>query len=137
MKILSSFSKRFAADLLIAALLSVLILSYSPLTLAQSIDEYSAVVTSGNLMGMFMGFGVMMMFWSLIGLLAFIFWIWMLIDCLKRNFEDKIIWVIVIILLNIVGAILYYFMVKKNHQPSTGTSQTTQPSEPKTPSDSV
>jgi len=47
--------------------------------------------------------------------LIFIFWIWMLIDCLKRNFKkenDKIVWVLVIIFLHIIGAIIYYFVVK-------------------------
>jgi len=57
----------------------------------------------------FMTFGV-----SLIGVLATIFWIWMLIDCLKRkNFKDKLVWVIVLVFLNVVGAGLYYFLVKR------------------------
>lgn len=43
------------------------------------------------------------------------FWIWMLIDCITRNFsksEDKIIWVIVIVFTTIIGALIYYFLVK-------------------------
>ena len=49
-----------------------------------------------------------------IGVLVFIFWIWMLIDCLARKkFEDKLIWVIVILFLHVIGAILYYFLVKR------------------------
>ncbi len=47
--------------------------------------------------------------------LIFVFWIWMLIDCLKRDFKkenDKIVWVLVIIFLHIIGAIIYYFVVK-------------------------
>lgn len=52
-------------------------------------------------------------FWMLVGLLALLFWFWMLIDCLQRKkFEDKLVWVIVLIVLNILGAILYYFLVK-------------------------
>ncbi|MFH8092954.1 MAG: PLDc N-terminal domain-containing protein [Candidatus Aenigmatarchaeota archaeon] len=54
--------------------------------------------------------------WSLLGLLtifAIIFWFWMLIDCLSRKrFEDKLVWVLVLFFLNIIGAILYYFLVK-------------------------
>ncbi|MEM5836637.1 MAG: PLDc N-terminal domain-containing protein [Candidatus Aenigmatarchaeota archaeon] len=54
--------------------------------------------------------------WFIFGLLsifALIFWLWMLIDCLSRKkFEDKLVWVIVLLFLNIIGAILYYFLVK-------------------------
>jgi formate hydrogenlyase subunit 3/multisubunit Na+/H+ antiporter MnhD subunit len=51
-----------------------------------------------------------------LGLLVFsiVFWVWMLIDCLERkNFEDKLVWVLVLLFLNVFGAILYYFLVKK------------------------
>lgn len=44
-------------------------------------------------------------------LLALIFWFWMLVDLLQRKIEDKLVWVIVLIFLNIIGAILYYFLV--------------------------
>ena len=50
-------------------------------------------------------------------ILSFVFWIWMLIDCLKRNFRkdnDKIVWALVIIFLHILGAAIYYFVVKVN-----------------------
>jgi prolipoprotein diacylglyceryltransferase len=50
--------------------------------------------------------------------LVFIFWIWMLIDCLSREkFEDKLVWVLVIIFLHVIGAVLYYFIVK--NKPNT------------------
>ena len=47
-----------------------------------------------------------------VGLLAVVFWIWMLIDCIKNEpaeGNDKIIWVLVIVLLQGLGAIIYYF----------------------------
>ena len=50
-----------------------------------------------------------------IAVLAFIFWILMLIDCAKRNFKndsEKVIWIIVIALLGAIGAAVYYFAVK-------------------------
>jgi hypothetical protein len=49
-------------------------------------------------------------------LIISIFWIWMLIDCAKRNFtgsNDKVIWILIIIFTGIVGAIIYYFIVKR------------------------
>ena len=49
-------------------------------------------------------------------MLAFsIFWLWMLIDCIKRQFNDKVLWIILIVFLNLLGAILYYFIVKRKN----------------------
>ena len=46
----------------------------------------------------------------------FVFWIMMIVDCATRKFKegsDKIVWIIVIVFLQIIGAIIYYFAVKK------------------------
>ena len=54
-----------------------------------------------------------------IAIIAFIFWILMLIDCAKRNFKndsEKVIWIIVIALLGAIGAAIYYFAVKINNK---------------------
>ncbi|MAF50989.1 MAG: hypothetical protein CMH64_02755 [Nanoarchaeota archaeon] len=42
------------------------------------------------------------------------FWIWMLIDALKKNFKgnDKLVWVIVLLFSHIIGAVIYFFLVK-------------------------
>ena len=40
------------------------------------------------------------------------FWLWMLVDCLRRNFSDKTLWVLLMIFLGPLGALLYLFMVK-------------------------
>jgi tetrahydromethanopterin S-methyltransferase subunit E len=53
---------------------------------------------------------------SLVCLWGLLFWIWMLIDCVKKNFPqpaDKVIWFIVVFFLNLLGALIYYFIVKK------------------------
>jgi hypothetical protein len=42
-----------------------------------------------------------------------IFWFWMLIDCIKKNVEDKAMWITVLILFNFLGSIIYYLVVKK------------------------
>jgi len=45
-----------------------------------------------------------------LGLLAFGFWIWALVDCLTNESSegnDKIIWVLVILLLSWIGALIY------------------------------
>ncbi|MBI2101183.1 PLDc_N domain-containing protein [Candidatus Woesearchaeota archaeon] len=63
-------------------------------------------------MGFFMGFGLVVL---AAVLFLFIFWLWMLVDCLKRDFKrdtDKIVWILVLIFLHLLGAIVYYFVVK-------------------------
>jgi hypothetical protein len=68
---------------------------------------------------MMIGAGIIGIFLMLIfiglSVFFFIFWILMIIDCVKRKFKeenDKIIWVIVIIFAGIIGAAIYYFVVK-------------------------
>ena len=44
---------------------------------------------------------------------ALAFWIWMLVDCLKHEppeGNDKMIWVLVIVLTNWIGALIYFFV---------------------------
>ncbi|MFH2105021.1 MAG: PLDc N-terminal domain-containing protein [Parcubacteria group bacterium] len=45
-----------------------------------------------------------------------IIWILMLIDCVKRDFpnkDDKLVWILVIALTSWIGALIYYFVVKR------------------------
>ncbi|AOS46448.1 Cardiolipin synthase [Lacunisphaera limnophila] len=48
----------------------------------------------------------------LIGVLLFIFWIVALVDCIKGNNPNKVVWIIVIILLPFLGTILYFLFGK-------------------------
>ena len=55
---------------------------------------------------------------AIIGLIIylFVFWILMIIDAAQRRFKDgaeKIVWVLILIFLGILGAIIYYFIIKK------------------------
>jgi hypothetical protein len=48
-----------------------------------------------------------------VGLLATIFWLWMLIDCLvnpRLPSTEKLIWVLVILFLHVLGALIYFFV---------------------------
>ena len=49
-----------------------------------------------------------------VGLLAFAFWIWMILDCAKHETEGstKIVWLLIIVLAGVVGAPLYFFIRK-------------------------
>ena len=45
-----------------------------------------------------------------------VFWLWMLIDALtnkKLKGTDLLVWILVILFLGIIGAVIYYFIVKR------------------------
>ncbi|MEM5799685.1 MAG: PLDc N-terminal domain-containing protein [Candidatus Aenigmatarchaeota archaeon] len=65
------------------------------------------------MIGLFLGLIIGILFLGLL-IFAVVFWFWMLVDCLSRKrFDDKLVWVIVLIFLNLLGALLYYFIVKR------------------------
>lgn len=47
-----------------------------------------------------------------ISLVWFVLWIVALVDCIKSNNPNKVVWIIVIILLPILGSILYFLFGK-------------------------
>lgn len=52
----------------------------------------------------------------LLGILMTAFWIWMLVDAIQRDYEnenDKLIWILVIAFTNWIGALVYYFVIKR------------------------
>ena len=58
--------------------------------------------------------GIVLLLALIIAIMAF--WIWMVVDCAGRKFkksEDKIVWILIIIFLHIIGAIIYYFAIKR------------------------
>lgn len=59
-------------------------------------------------------FSLWLFIWQALLLVSIGLWIYCLIDVLKNKFEknDKIIWVLVVILLPILGSILYLFIGK-------------------------
>lgn len=70
--------------------------------------------------GITVGFGLgvifLIMLMVAVGVLAFIFWIFMVVDCAKRNFRkdsEKIAWILVLVLASSIGALIYYFAVKR------------------------
>jgi hypothetical protein len=48
---------------------------------------------------------------------SIIFWVFMLVDVVNRKFKqesDKTLWLLVVILTGLIGAIIYYFQIKKS-----------------------
>jgi len=61
-------------------------------------------------------FPILLLLFIAVVILAIIFWIMMLVDSIQRKYKsenDKIVWVLVIVLVGIIGALIYYFVVKK------------------------
>ncbi|MGD0360300.1 MAG: PLD nuclease N-terminal domain-containing protein [Bryobacteraceae bacterium] len=53
----------------------------------------------------------------LLFLAGFAFWIWMLMDCATKEpsaGNDKIVWILIIVFTQIIGALIYYFV---RHRP--------------------
>jgi hypothetical protein len=59
------------------------------------------------------GLGILFfLFVAFIGLLAFAFWIWMLVDAIQNQGltgNERLIWVLVIVFLHFLGALIYFF----------------------------
>jgi hypothetical protein len=57
------------------------------------------------------------------GLLGMAFWIWMLIDCITNEpseGNDKLIWVVVIVLTNWLGALIYFIVRRPQRKQQFG-----------------
>ncbi len=78
-------------------------------TLLLAQDEAAAAAATG-----FMGlFCCIWVFAALVGIASFAIWVWMLIDCITNEpseGNDKVIWLLIILLLHGLGAVLYYFI---------------------------
>lgn len=57
----------------------------------------------------FIGFSMLFAMTAALGLISLGIWIWAIVDCLKsrRSNSEKIVWLLVILLLNVLGAIIY------------------------------
>lgn len=70
-----------------------------------------------------MAFGIFGAVWAfsfgILFVLAFVFWLLMLIDCATKpkkkidKYGGKFVWILIIALLGLIGAAVYYFVVKR------------------------
>lgn len=74
---------------------------------------------------MFDGFGLIpfVVGGGLLSLLAavtlVVFWIWMIVDCIKRKFNEdleKIVWILIMLFANWLGALTYFIIIKILHK---------------------
>jgi hypothetical protein len=70
---------------------------------------------------MFAAGGLMIVF-IILGLIATVFWIWMIIDILTSSMPtaDKVLWFLVVFFLHLLGAIIYYFVKRRPASPGAG-----------------
>ena len=62
-------------------------------------------------------------FGGIIAMLATIFWIWMVIDCAMNESNegnDKIVWIIIILLTHLLGAIIYFVLRRPQRKAQLG-----------------
>ena len=74
-----------------------------------------------------MMFGLLELFLLLpllgLGLLALGFWLWMLIDCVTKESStgnDKVCWLLILLGLNLLGALLYCFVRRPRRDAGLG-----------------
>lgn len=60
----------------------------------------------------FIGFSMVFAFVAIFGLISLAIWIWAIVDCIRseKSTMSKIVWVLVILLFNLIGAILYFLL---------------------------
>ncbi len=103
------------------------------LTLLAQTYDYSGDAAAGAAGAAFLGGFVIL--WIIIGLLFlafFIWWIFLLIDCINRDFPEKSTWLIILIVGLIFSFVwlvdlLYYFMVVKKYGKIGGGGKSTPP----------
>ncbi len=81
-------------------------------TVDPAADAAAAAATTGVLA---FGVGMVIFFWIL-GILGLILFIWALVDCIRRQFtnpNDKVLWLVLIILIGWIGPILYLIIGRK------------------------
>jgi prolipoprotein diacylglyceryltransferase len=59
---------------------------------------------------------VFSLLFALVALFGFLFWLWMLVDCATKEPDQgntKIVWIIIIVFTNLVGALVYFFVQRE------------------------
>lgn len=66
----------------------------------------------GALLGLGMGFVFVMIAF---GIWATVFWIMMIVHAAQHDVENKPMWIILMVFTGIIGALIYYFVVKRHY----------------------
>ena len=58
-----------------------------------------------------------------VGVLGTAFWIWMIVDCAKKEKDEentKLVWILVILFAHVIGAAIYYFVRRPHRRTELG-----------------
>ncbi len=86
--------------------------------------------------GMLGNLGIFAVVFAIIGLACAIFWLMMLIHAATHPINNKALWIVVLVFTGIIGAILYYFLVKRSFNkimPTASASMSQQSDQPTKP----
>ncbi len=118
---------------LIGWLMAAVSVVFPGLALAQTTYDYSSSLpaTDAAASGLFgLGLMIMFVFW-IVGFALWILWLFMLVDLAHRQFPnegDKTTWALVLGLLSLLGAIIYYFFGRpKGTRPNSHAAANTPP----------
>jgi len=81
----------------------------------------NSLLLAQNAGDFFVGFGILWVFMAILGIAAFVVWVWALIDAIQNPALDstmRIVWVLVIVFTQIIGAILYLAVGRSRRTPS-------------------
>src|SRR3989344_57648 len=68
----------------------------------------------GNQVKGFLGWGIgIFLVVAVLGIWATVFWIIMIVHAVQHDVENKAMWIILMVFTGIVGALVYYFVVKR------------------------
>ncbi len=90
--------------------------------------HFATMEAIGALIGLlsFGAFGVLWLLMFAFIIAVMVLWVWMLVDVGRRQFTDdntRLMWVLIIVLAGWIGAIIYYFVGRKQgHMPVTEAS---------------
>ena len=76
-------------------------------------EEVDCAEAGAQLNGLFGGLFVVMIIVALISLAGTIFWVLMIIHAASKPIENRALWIIVMVFTGPVGALIYYFVVKR------------------------
>lgn len=108
-------------SILASLLAAVLVFGPSAVALAQNEGDAAGAAAGAAGLGFGLIWTVCMLLFFALWVAGVVFWIMMIVDCVKREEEQfpgstgssKTLWLVLVIVLGIIGAIVYYFMIKK------------------------
>jgi drug/metabolite transporter (DMT)-like permease len=87
--------------------------------------------------GALFGFGIFFLVAFAIGIFFFILWIMMIVHAATHPIPNRAMWILVLVFTQGLGALIYYFVVKRNFgktpSPAMPTPPPTVPAEPPSP----